>query len=83
MYANRVVVEVVRKNGAAYVRAQEYAMPRTLVEVQTDLWKKVGRMPAMAMLSAGTARITFQEGRRVTDDLDSLEDRVRLALEGE
>ena len=80
MYANRVVVEVIRKTGKAYTHTREYAIPRTLVEIQTDLWAKVGRMPVMAILSGGCARVTFQEGRRVTDTLDSLENLVRNSI---
>jgi hypothetical protein len=53
-----------------------------MADVSTDLWRKIGRKPAVCLLSKGTARVVFQEGRRVEDTLDSLQDLVRIALEG-
>ena len=81
MYASRVIVEVVRKTGKAFTQERELDVPQTLVEVQTDLWRRVGRKPAVCLLSGGTARIVYQEGRMVTDTFDCLEDLVRLAQE--
>lgn len=83
MYANRVIVEVVGKGRYPVVFPKEFDTPQTLVEVRDDFWQKVGRMPVMATLSGGTARVTFQEGRRAIDTLDCLEDLVKRALRTE
>lgn len=80
MYANRVIVEVVKQNGLVVTSFREFDSPQTLVEVESDLWRKVGRKPAVCLLSQGTARVIFQEGRRVTDTFDCLGDLVFLAL---
>lgn len=83
MYANRVIVEVVGKGRYPVVTDKILSCPQTLVEVHDGLWRKIGRKPAVCLLSGGTARVIFQEGRRVTDTLDSLQDLVRIALERE
>lgn len=72
MFANRLIVETVLKTGAAAVSTCEFDTPQTLVEVQDDLWRKVGRKPAVCLLAGGTARVVYQEGLRVTDTLDNL-----------
>ena len=82
MYATKVIVEVVRETGRAQTHTRELGVPQTLCDVQDDLWRKVGRRPAVCLLSKGTARVIFQEGRRASDTLDSLENLVKLALEG-
>jgi len=80
MYANRLIVEVVKHTGQVSVSERELDVPQTLADVQDSLWRKVGRKPAVCLLSGGTARVIFQSGRRVTDTLDCLEDLVNLAL---
>ena len=83
MYANRVIIEVVGKTGRAQTHTQTLDTPQTLCDVQDSLWRKIGRKPAVCLLSGGTARVVFQEGRRVTDTLDNLQDLVRVALKPE
>ncbi len=80
MQANRVIVEVVNSTGTVPCWEYDLDAPQTLAEVHSDLWQRVGRMPVACYLSAGTARVIFQSGRRATDTLDNLEDCVRLAL---
>lgn len=80
MFATKLIIEIVGKTDKVKIFKREYETPQDLCYIHTELWQKVGRQPVACFLSAGTARVIFQEGRRATDTLDSLEDLVRIAL---